>query len=293
MSRMDARIREMQFLARLDREGEIKHPGGFEHIEHQEMVLSLLHDGYINDIGSLAWGGGEAFAGEFNQLRQAREKKRWQEIGDLLHGAKVDLTFRISHKGRVRLSELQQQLRTGRDRDPTGLCLAKRHLETDLTIALMSASNETPLSVVYLDMNGLKAINDKHRHVGGDAAIKAYLEAVVATFGERGEAYRGEGGDEVIVILPNVDDAAAAKLLANFTRQLAKDVLDLNGEALILTASCGSACTMDPNQDAVGDLADKAQYRAKEESKKHDPRVSAIAVGSGDVTIFNPHNREI
>jgi GGDEF domain-containing protein len=52
-----------------------------------------------------------------------------------------------------------------------------------------------------IDMNGLKAINDRHGHRAGDTAIRTYLEAVVATFGEHGEAYRGEGGDEVVVLL--------------------------------------------------------------------------------------------
>ncbi|MDC3987298.1 GGDEF domain-containing protein [Polyangium jinanense] len=290
MSRTDARVREMQFLARLDRDGEIKHPGHFERIEDQQMVVSLIHDGYLND----------GFA-QLKSLSPGREgellARRQLVLGEHIHATlnNKPITLKISHRGRVRLSELQQQLRTGRDRDPMGLCLAKRHLETDLAIAMLSASNEAPLSVVYLDMNGLKAINDKHRHEGGDAAIRAYLEAVVATFGERGEAYRGEGGDEVIVILPNADDAAAGRLLDSFARQLAKDVLVLGEESLVLTASCGSARATDPNTDAktLLDLADKAQYRAKEESKRHTPRVSAIAVGAGDVTIFNPHKREI
>ncbi|MDI3290137.1 diguanylate cyclase [Polyangium sp. 15x6] len=289
MSRTDARIREMQFLARLDR-GELEFVAPPERVEDQQMIMSFIADGYCNDgLDAL-----ERLTRLMpHQITDTQESERSRSMLKVIR--RVPLTLKITHKGRVRLSELQQQLRTGRGRDPTELCVAMRHMETELAIALLSASNETPLSVAYLDMNGLKAINDKHRHAGGNRAIKAYLEAVIATFGERGEAYRGEGSDEVVVILPNVDDAAAAKLLDNFARQLAKDPLVLDGEELILTASCGSACTTDPNLDAktIGDLADKAQYRAKYESKKHDPRVSAIAVGAGDVKIFNPHTRDV
>jgi hypothetical protein len=183
----DARLQEMQFLSLLDREGKIDLACN-EINADSAMVLSLLHDGYINDIDSLIWSGGEAFAGEFNQLRQEFEKKRWREIGYLLHRAKHALTLRISHKGRVRLSELKQDMKSGRDRDATGLLWDKRHVKTDLSIAILDASPESPLAVVFVDMNGLKAINDTLGHTAGDEAIKTFFEAVMTTLGERGEA---------------------------------------------------------------------------------------------------------
>jgi hypothetical protein len=116
------------------------------------------------------------------------------------------------------------------------------------------------------------------------------LEAAVVTFGEHGEAYRGEGGDEVVVVLPDTTDARAGKLLETFARQLGKDVLVFGDTSVRLTASCGSASTMDPNEDAAVLLerADKAQYRAKEEARKHAPRKSTIAVGDGEVTMYAP-----
>lgn len=189
-------------------------------------------------------------------------------------------------------TEQLEQLKTGRDRDPTGLCLARRLLMNDLASAVLSANKDAVLSVVFLDMNGLKAINDNHGHHTGDEAIRTYLEAVVATFGKHGEAYRGEGGDEVVVILPGVGDERAGKLLDTFTRQLGKDILVLgDAKAMVrLTASCGSVSTTDSNEDAVAlyKRADDAQYRAKAEARTHTPRVSTIAVGAGDVTTYAP-----
>ncbi|KYF61552.1 hypothetical protein BE11_12795 [Sorangium cellulosum] len=201
------------------------------------------------------------------------------------------ITLTISHKGRVRLSELEQQLRTGRDRDETGLLWAKRHLDTDLAISLLSASNETPLSVVFLDMNGLKAINDTHGHAAGDDAIRAFFQAVISTLGQHGEAYRN-GGDEVVVILPGTTDERAGTLLDAFVRQLGKEGLRLSDGTteLTLTASCGSASTVNPAEEAKALLkrADDVQYGAKEKSKAHTPRVSAFAVADGEVRIHAP-----
>ncbi|XYH98392.1 GGDEF domain-containing protein [Sorangium sp. So ce1128] len=145
-------------------------------------------------------------------------------LGQFLTGCHVNLS--ISHKGRVRLSELEQQLRTGRDRDDTGLLWAKRHLETDLAIELLSAGNEAPLSVAFLDMNGLKAINDTYGHAAGDEAIRAFFQAVTSTLGQHGEVYRN-GGDEVVVTLPRTTDERAGKLLDGLVRQLGKEVLRL------------------------------------------------------------------
>ncbi|WP_437818226.1 GGDEF domain-containing protein [Sorangium sp. So ce1078] len=286
MSRVDARLREMQFLAQLDREGPQEFRGQYTGTPEQQMIASLLRDGYLND------GFDELKTLDASYSRTLHERQTWVRgdyLGRFLRGTSVKL--QISHNGRVRLSELEQQLRAGRDRDDTGMLWAKRHVETDLAIALLSASNDAPLSVAFLDMNGLKAINDTHGHAAGDEAIRAFFQAVTSTLGQHGEAYR-DGGDEVVVILPSTADELAGKLLDGFVRQLGKEVLRL-GESRaeqVLTASCGSVSTTKPVENAkeLLERTDKVQYRAKHKSKEHTPRVSAIAVGDGEVTIYAP-----
>jgi diguanylate cyclase (GGDEF)-like protein len=249
------------------------------------MMISLVADGLVNGLDTRPDSGGAPSPWAGDHVKEDMWRLRHTQ-----EGMAAPLTLRIGHRGRVRLSELRRQLKTGRDRDPTGICLARRHLLTDLAVALTATDKDAPLSVVFIDMNGLKAINDAHGHHAGDEAIRAYLEAVVATFGEHGEAYRGEGGDEAVVILPKADDGRAGNLLGVFVRQLGKDVVSLGGVEHRLTASCGSASTVDPGADAqaLHDRADATMYRAKIESKKHDPRVSAHAVGEGSVSTYPP-----
>lgn len=293
MSRIDARIREMQFLARLDREGSIDilsqvEGGPRQDSPERQMIVSLLHDGYLNGLDTVG-----GFWREREIAKHAQEMHATL-IKDQLSSVAFagGVVVAISHKGRVRLSELEQQLKTGRGHDPTGLCLAKRHLMTDLAIAITSAGRETPLSVAFFDMNGLKAINDTHGHQAGDESIRAYLEAVVTTFEEYGEAYRGEGGDEVVVVLPGVADELAGKLLGTFVRQLGKVAIVLGNArvAVRLTAACGSVSTTDPNEDAAVLLkrADDVQYRAKAEARRRTPRLSTIAVANGEMTTHAP-----
>lgn len=283
-SRFDARLREMQFLARLDRDGSIQINEVCTLSPERQMLISLVNDGYVNGIDSRST---DAMSPFLEPYEHALAVDLWRLRST--HSQVANVTLSISHKGRVRLSELEQQLRTGRDRDETGLLWAKRHLETDLSIKLLSAREDAPLSVAFLDMNGLKVINDTFGHSVGDDAIRAFFQAVVSTIGSDDEAYRC-GGDEVVVILQGASDQAQ-QLLERLVRQLAKLEVPANATAKTrLTASCGSVSTTLPSADAKQLLADadKVQYRAKAESKKHTPRVSTVAVSDGRVLILNP-----
>lgn len=111
----------------------------------------------------------------------------------------------------MRLSELSQQLKTGRIREPMGVLIDGRHLENDLQMALYTASADAPLSIVFSDMNGMKAINDTFSHAAGDVALRAYFDAIASAVQNQGEAYR-RGGDEVVKLLPAKDATVAEKL---------------------------------------------------------------------------------
>src|SRR5205823_5000317 len=112
------------------------------------------------------------------------------------------------------LSELKQALRAGREREPFGILWDVRHWERDVQIAILEAGEGSPLALAYLDMNGLKNINDTYSHDDGDLALKTYFQAVVSVLGDRGQAYRLSGGaDEVLVVLPNCDEQAAVQTI--------------------------------------------------------------------------------
>ncbi len=162
-----------------------------------------------------------------------------------------------------------------------------------LAIAVLSATRDTPLTVAFLDMNGLTGINNTHGHGVGDKAIYAFFEAVASTLGQCGEVYRN-GGDEVVAILPNVTDEQASKLLDGLVRQLGKDAFPLGDgtSKTTLTASCGATSITDHHDDDVDKILERADtvlYRAKHESgtsKEYVGRVSAIAVGDGAVSTY-------
>ncbi len=279
MQRIDARLQELRFLSKLDLEEKIVVQGVYDGSQERQMIISLINQGYINDIDT-HFRYSEAVPGG---LERAVSESRLEDIYQLRrtsNPSKVEL--HISHKGRVRFYELEQQLKSGRDRDETGLLWDKRHLLTDLSIEILHASHEHPLSLVYMDMNGLKGINDEYGHAIGDKAIQAFFRVILNSFERLGEAYRN-GGDEVVVLFRGIDEIKITLLLQQFKEQLDKETLESKeGEQIMLTASCGATTITSASIEAETALAeaDAMQYHAKEASKKAKKRRTVITINT-------------
>jgi diguanylate cyclase (GGDEF)-like protein len=282
----DARIDELEYLTELARQPEGRtEPEQPEDTPHRRMLVHLLNAQLVNGMAvdapspaSAAW----LQHAQMSDLEWQASMKRAENIANVLNGKPVEV--RISHKGRVRVAELRQQLKTGREREPFGVLIARRHFDADLKTAILDASQVSPVSVAVLDVNGLKVINDKRGHPAGDAMLKVYLQTVADVVGNKGEGYRGDGGDEVFVIMQlTIDDARA--LMEKVLKQLAKES-HKDGHYSSIEAACGLASTTDPafDHDALLKAADDAETRAKKASKDKDGRPSMLAVdGETDV----------
>jgi len=104
---------------------------------------------------------------EHSRLEWARVSAKITAVHDR-YQLRPPAGLRLTHAGRVRISELKQALRTGRIREQYGILWDGRHLETDLQIAVVDANEHAPLSVAFMDLNGLKSINDLVGHEGVD-----------------------------------------------------------------------------------------------------------------------------
>jgi diguanylate cyclase (GGDEF)-like protein len=290
----DARLAELEFLSDLSRkagrfvEHEILSPGPF-----RDMIAVMVREGYVNDL-KIHWTHNNAanvqdpYKGLVGQTKLERQlhMERIETLSSILGGQPIHV--QISHRGRIRMSELKQELQKDRIREGFGILWDKRHLGTDLRIALLQASDAHPLSVALMDMNGLKAINDGISHDAGDAAIKAYFHIAESLLGVHGDVYC-RGGDEVVAILPDHNRAQAFTALRSMCQALKSERVRVgNVDLPALTTSVGCVTTTDPATSAKGihDQADKAMYRGKERGKVAHPRPSSIAVdGSADIEL--------
>lgn len=249
----------------------------------------MFEQGLLNDDSAFSWPYRSDFDRNLqtartldeNDLQVRRRYDFWQFLNKLYGDQPVDL--RIGHKGRVHLSELRQALKTGRDRDSAfGILWDRRHTLPDLDIALTSTSKESPLSLLFLDMNGLKAANTKYGHGGADELLRHFHRSIQARLTPPGDAYR-YGGDEALVIMPGISTEGAYTWSKALLKRLALDPVKVGNEQVTVTACIGIATTHDPNTAAkeLIDHADQLMLTAKGDAPP-EKRPSAIAAEDGD-----------
>ncbi|SHG12503.1 diguanylate cyclase (GGDEF) domain-containing protein [Microbulbifer donghaiensis] len=138
----------------------------------------------------------------------------------------------------------------------------------------LAASSGTPLSLLVLDLDHFKAINDRYGHRHGDLAIRAVGELILKKVRKPMLACR-YGGEEFAILLPRTKGEQAAVLAERLVQRVAE--LDCHG--MPLTISIGVASFEGGNFDAAVQLfeaADAALYRAKQAGRN---RVLVEVVG--------------
>lgn len=98
-----------------------------------------------------------------------------------------------------------------RSHDALGVVWDQRYWENDLRMVLGSGIVEDGVVTYLMDLDNFKEVNGELGHGAGDEAIRMYCRLVRDILGPVGEVYR-RGGDEVIVIAPDLSVAAAREL---------------------------------------------------------------------------------
>lgn len=129
-------------------------------------------------------------------------------------------------------------------------------------------SETSPYTLVMLDIDNFKNINDRFGHQGGDFMLKHLVKKMKDEFRDTDLIGR-YGGDEFIVILRGCSEKNAFEIMNRFRMHIEHDRLKYGSSVMNTTISIGIAyCTM-PNCDAdtIIKQADEALYRAKHNGK--------------------------
>lgn len=127
----------------------------------------------------------------------------------------------------------------------------------------LAGRNQLPLSILMIDIDHFKRINDSHGHGTGDQVLKAVAEELRTQLRNVDMLFR-YGGEEFLVVLSNTNEACAA----NIGERLRQSIAELHQPAgqipLELTISLGSATLlpMESSSD-LQERADRALYSAK------------------------------
>nr|WP_167381802.1 GGDEF domain-containing protein [Novosphingobium panipatense] len=161
---------------------------------------------------------------------------------------------------------LREKLRTQSLRDPLTGLYNRRYMEDALERYINLAQRTgTPISVLMIDLDNFKRLNDDHGHAKGDAVLRDVAGQLVGTL-RPSDVIARYGGEELLVIMPKCslgDAAAKAELL----RQRIEALSAAHGAQV--SASFGIA-TVPETATGAGDvvtMADSALYAAKQSGK--------------------------
>jgi two-component system cell cycle response regulator len=132
-----------------------------------------------------------------------------------------------------------------------------------------AARSARPLSLLFLDLDGFKSINDTHGHLFGSRAL-VEAAAVIRSSARETDMVARYGGDEFALVLPETGSEGAAAVGERVRERLeAHEFLQADGLRITLTASVGVATFPDvaATVEALIQAADLAMYRVKERGK--------------------------
>lgn len=146
----------------------------------------------------------------------------------------------------------------------TGL-LHRGRFETDGRLQIKESLNGTkPLSLLLLDVDHFKSVNDRFGHAEGDRVLKSVAALLQQETGRRGVAYR-IGGEEFAILSPH--PYAIARLLAENIRNTVKATRHGGSVEITISAGVATASAAAPDLDMLFALADQRLYLAKAQGR--------------------------
>jgi len=221
--------------------------------------------------------------------RGAHRRPWWNEIylapvfddaGRLVQyiGVQNDVTDRVLAERalldeRERVTDYLQQIEHLAYSDAlTGLLNRRRLQELLETTLWEAAANGTGTGLLYLDLDGFKAVNDSLGHAAGDELLRE-VSARLRRRLRPGDLVARLGGDEFLVLLPGLDPAdaraAAQRVADELTRLLAEPVLTTRGPVVVGASIGVSAFPVDGDGfDQLVHAADGRMYAVKKRAAR-------------------------
>lgn len=126
-----------------------------------------------------------------------------------------------------------------------------------------SRLDQQPCCMALMDLDYFKRVNDTFGHQGGDVILKHFVRTVSETL-RREDVLGRVGGEEFLLLLPGIDEAAATEVMSRILGLL-RESRPLVGHPDFAYTSSAGLCLIQPDEDArsVYHRADQALYAAK------------------------------
>ncbi len=161
--------------------------------------------------------------------------------------------------------QLQEKLQDQANRDPLTGLYNRRYLDDSLQREISRCLRQgDPLSLVLIDLDHFKAVNDDHGHNAGDLVI-SQLALALTTLSRASDIVCRFGGEEFLVVLPGTGLEAAEARAEEYRRVFEGTPVPVDNASLSVTLSAGVACSYrEIAPDELIRYADQALYQAKE-----------------------------
>jgi diguanylate cyclase (GGDEF)-like protein len=189
-------------------------------------------------------------------------------IGTVI-SAKLYTHRRLSYKAQMEEKELQAELNELANADPLTGIWNRRKFTAEAMLEFDRVQRyQRPLSLILLDIDHLKAINDEHGHLAGDEALRYCVNILKAQIREQDILGR-LGGDEFGLLLPETQLSEAVTVAKRIQEAGRNSSIQLNNQASRITFSMGLSELRGQEQayDDFFERADKMLYRAKESGR--------------------------
>ncbi|MCH9729429.1 MAG: sensor domain-containing diguanylate cyclase [Actinomycetia bacterium] len=130
------------------------------------------------------------------------------------------------------------------------------------------------LGLLFCDIDQFKAINDTHGHAAGDVVLTTMADRIRSCV-RKGDIVGRTGGDEMLVLLPDVHNIDEVADIAEKIRRHAAEPINQDGQTIHATLSIGATIsTPGESADSITARADTAMYRAKQTGRNTVTHIS-------------------
>jgi len=133
-----------------------------------------------------------------------------------------------------------------------------------------------PASLLMIDSDNLKAVNDLHGHEAGNRLLKMVAKCIENEL-RHTDVLARYGGDEFVALLPETAAGRAVEVAQRISKAVATAPLEFEGKRIETSVSIGVACYPEDGRslDAVQARADRAMYVAKEQGRNRVVKFAA------------------
>ncbi len=237
-----------------------------------------------NNLATSFINGGGALTNELveGDLAPAKQGNSNEQLEDMVHNRTHELEAALAE-----LSQANETLREINTMDAVTGIKNRHYFDTAFENEWKRASREKyPLSLLLLDIDHFKRVNDRLGHLAGDECLFEIAATISAALKRPADIVARYGGEEFVAVLPYIDNDNAMKFANRIRSRVEAANYIVDGREVNVTVSIG-VCTVTPSEDDVMkdmiSAADIALYEAKNNGRNQVRNAGQLTVHEGNV----------